>query len=145
MKNTENDAIIKIRNTQSADGQEESTELICEGRFYESGGKLYVFYKEDDGEETSAATTMLIISNDEVTLKRSGAFGSKMYYREGKTEQVTYKTPYGDMVFLLKTLKIENNLSIDGGTLRLLYNLNINGDEVGNDLLITINNNLKKG
>ena len=138
LKSTENDAIIKIKNTQSADGEEQTTELICEGRFYESGGKIYIFYKEDDGEESSASSVMLIISDTDVTLSRKGEFASKMHYQEGKTEQVIYKTPYGDMIFLLKTLKIENNLKISGGTLRLLYKLIINGEEMNNDLEITV-------
>lgn len=145
LKSTENDAIIKIKNIQSADGEEQTTELICEGKFYESGEKLYIFYKEDDAEDSGVSSIMIIISGTEVTLNRKGEFGSKMHYIEGKTKQVIYKTPYGDMVFLLKTLKIENNLEMNGGTLRLLYKLIINGEEMNNDLLITVSKNQKKG
>ncbi len=138
LKNTENSAIISIRNLQTIDGTETETELITEGKFYKSQGKLYVFYNEDETEETPACTVMLIISEDKVTLSRKGDFSSKMYYEKGESSQVIYHTPYGELTFLLKTLDIKNNLSDNGGSLRLLYKLLVNGEEFHNDLTITV-------
>ena len=136
LKNTENSAIIKIRNTQSAEDTEETVELITEGKFYKSGDKLYIFYtEEDEGEKT---TVMLIAAEDSVTLSRKGSYASKMFYRPGEDTQVVYHTPYGVMTMRLKTLCVENHLDEGGGTLRLLYRLSVNGDEINNDLTLTV-------
>ena len=119
MKNTENDAIIKIKNTQTAENLNEDTELITEGRFYESNGKLYIFYSEEESEETSACTVMIVVDRKDVTISRKGEFGSKMHYCEGACEQILYHTPYGDIPLVLKTLKVENKLTERGGELNL--------------------------
>lgn len=111
----------------------ETTELITEGKFYESGGKQYIFYKEEDN-----ATVMLIVTHDRVVLSRKGDYASKMDYRPGEDTQVIYHTPYGVMTMRLKTILVENSLKEDGGVLRLVYRLNVNGEEIKNDLTVTV-------
>lgn len=140
LKNTENDAIISIKNIQSAEDMEEETELITEGKFYKSNDKLYIFYTEEETEESSGCTVMLVISDDDVTISRKGDFGSKMHYRKGGTEQVIYHTPFGNMQMMLKTVRIENNLTENGGILKLIYRLSVNGDVIDNNLTITVKN-----
>lgn len=135
LKNTDNDAIITIRNLQTMDGESDVTELITEGKFYEHNEKQYIFYEEDS--EESDSTVMMVVTDKDVTLTRKGEFGSKMYYREGKTEQVIYHTPYGDMTMSLKTIQIDNDLG-NGGELRLIYELSVNEDCFHNDLTITV-------
>lgn len=134
LKNIENSAIIEIKNIQSADDTEETTELIIEGKFYESGGKQYIFYTEDE-EKT---TVMLIVSKDKVVLSRKGEYTSRMDYFPGEDTQVIYHTPYGVMTMRLKTLLVENLLKNDGGTLRLIYRLTVNGEEINNNLTLTV-------
>lgn len=138
LKNTENLALIKIKNIQSVGGEEQETELITEGKFYKSGEKLYIFYQEEEGEETSASTVMVIIDKDRVTVSRKGDFSSKMNYCQGESEDILYHTPYGNMVFGLKTLKLENNMTESGGNLNILYNLSLDGEVIGNNLNITV-------
>ena len=135
LKNTDKDAIISIRNLQTMDGESELTELITEGKFYTHNGKQYIFYEEES--EDSSCTVMMVITDKDVTLTRKGEFGSKMYYQEGKTEQIIYHTPYGDMIMSLKTLRIDNRLE-DEGELQLIYELSVNEDCFHNDLTITV-------
>lgn len=135
MKNTDKDAIISIRNLQTMDGESELTELITEGKFYTHNGKQYIFYEEES--EDSSCTVMMVITDKDVTLTRKGEFGSKMHYQEGKTEQIIYYTPYGDMIMSLKTLRIDNRLE-DEGELQLIYELSVNEDCFHNDLTITV-------
>lgn len=138
LKNTDSCALIKIKNIQSSGGEKQETELITEGKFYQSGGKLYIFYKEEEGAESSASTVMIIIDKNVVTVSRKGEFGSKMNYRQGESEDIIYHTPYGNMIFGLKTLKIENNISESGGEINIIYNLSIDGEIIGNDLTVTV-------
>lgn len=135
LKNTDKDAIITIKNLQTMDGESEITELITEGKFYIHNEKQYIFYEEDS--EESHSTVMMVITDKDVTLTRKGEFGSKMYYQEGKTEQIIYHTPYGDMIMALKTLRIDNHLE-NGGELRLTYELSVNEEFFHNDLTISV-------
>lgn len=140
LKNTDNDAIISIKNIQSAEDMQEETELITEGRFYKSKDKLYIFYTEDETEEASNCTVMITVSDNDITISRKGEFNSKMHYREGETEEVIYHTPFGDMLLLLKTLQVDNQLTENGGTLRLVYRLSVNEETIHNDLTIKVKN-----
>lgn len=139
LKNTENDVIIKIKNIQTAEDMNEQTELITEGRFYESNGKLYIFYSEDEIAETSACTVMIVVNGKNVTISRKGDFSSKMNYTEGECEQILYHTPYGDIPLVLRTIKIKNMLTESGGELNLQYKLSVNGENINNNLTITVN------
>ena len=139
LKNTENDVIIKIKNIQTADDINEETELITEGKFYESKGKLYIFYSEDEAAETSACTVMIVVDKKDVTISRKGEFSSKMHYSEGECEQILYHTPFGEIPLVLKTLKVKNMLTESGGELYLQYKLSVNGEDVNNNLTITVN------
>ena len=140
LKNTENDAIISIKNLQSAEDMQEETELITEGRFYESGDKLYIFYTEEDTEDMPGSTVMIVVTKGDVTISRKGDFGAKMRYSAGEHEQVIYHTPFGDMHMMLETLQVDNHLTVDGGTLKLIYRLSVNGDIIHNNLTITVKN-----
>ena len=138
LKNTENLALIKIKNIQSVGGEEQETELITEGKFYKKDDKFYIFYQEEESSETSACAVMIIIDKDRVTVSRKGDFGSKMNYCQGKSEDILYHTPYGNMNFGLKTLRLENNITESGGSLNITYNLSIDSEVIGNDLAITV-------
>lgn len=138
LKNTEKNVIIKITNIQSAEDMNEKTELITGGKFYKSNGRFYIFYSEEATAETSACKVMIIAEDGCVTIKRQGEFSSKMHYVQGKAEQITYHTPYGNMIFMLETLKTENKLTENGGELNLIYKLSVNGDIINNNLKISV-------
>lgn len=140
LKNTDNSAVISIKNNQTAENLNECTEVISEGRFYKSGDKFYIFYSEEESENVSANTVMITAEEKQVTMSRKGEYASKMIYKEGTSDYFTYHTPYGDIQMHLKTEVVENRLTENGGTLRLCYKLGINGDEMDNDLTITVRN-----
>ena len=117
----------------------EETELITEGRFYESNGKMYMFYTEEETAETSACTVMIVVDKKQVTISRKGDFSSKMHYSEGECEQILYHTPYGDIPLVLRTIKVKNMLTESGGELNLQYKLSVNGENINNNLTITVN------
>ena len=139
LKNTENDVIIKIKNIQTSEDMNEETELITEGRFYESNGKMYMFYTEEETAETSACTVMIVVDKKQVTISRKGDFSSKMHYSEGECDQILYHTPYGDIPLVLRTIKVKNMLTESGGELNLQYKLSVNGENINNNLTITVN------
>ncbi len=140
LKHTENSAVISIKNTQTADDMKESTELISEGRFYKSGDKFYIFYNEEETEETVASIVQITVHENKLIMSRKGDFSSKMEYEAGVANDFTYHTPFGDMLMRLKTESLENRLTENGGDIRLCYSLIVNGEELFNDLIITVKN-----
>ncbi len=140
LKHTENSAVISIENKQTADGITETAELISEGRFYKTGDKFYIFYNEEETEKTSACIVQITVEEKRLIMSRKGEFSSKMEYEAGVANDFTYHTPFGDMLMQLKTEAFENNLTEAGGNLKLCYILIINGEEMHNDLTITVRN-----
>ena len=137
--------MITIKNKQTADGTSECTELISEGRFYKAGEKFYLFYNEEETEETAASIVQITVEENRLIMSRKGEFSSKMEYEAGVTNDFTYYTPFGDMVMQLSTERIENKLTEAGGKMNLVYILRVNGEEIFNDLTITVKNERGEG
>lgn len=81
---------------------------------------------------------MLKVDGDTVTLRRTGEYCSEMHYEPGKHSEISYRTPYGVIKMGLFTRFTEHRLSDNGGTIRLGYVLETNGDKFYNDMIITI-------
>ncbi|MGN1116326.1 MAG: DUF1934 domain-containing protein [Candidatus Ornithomonoglobus sp.] len=130
-KNT-NEFKITVVNSQTIDGHTDKISETACGSFRMQNGKAYVIYK------SGGSSNMLKIDGDTVTLRRTGEYGSQMQYKPGKHEEILYRTPYGVIKMGLFTRFTEHRLSDDGGTIRLGYVLQTNGDKLYNDMIITI-------
>ncbi len=138
LKHTENSAIIAIKNTKSAEDVTEATEVISEGRFYKSEGRFYIFYSEEETEQTVASVVQITVEKNRLIMSRKGAFSSRMEYEAGVANDFIYHTPFGDMQMRLKTKLLESDLAETGGRVHLCYSLIVNGEELSNDLTITV-------
>ena len=136
LKNTDNEYIIAVVNKQMIDGHtEEISETAC-GRFYEKNDKQYILYKiESDGDRISV---MIKIDNDTVIIKRSGSVQSSMEYRIGGKRSFLYRLPYGEIEMELETQQIISSLTPQGGKVKLVYTLSMQGEEYYNDTEITV-------
>ena len=131
---------IEVKNTQTTDGETASVEERAECSLTLRGGKVYIMYKtvsEDD-----IVSTTIIISDSETVIKRSGYASSRMVYREGRETAFSYGTPYGDIPMKLFTSKISSDFTENGGRLRLVYTLNMQGEKYDNDMVITVRGRL---
>jgi uncharacterized beta-barrel protein YwiB (DUF1934 family) len=136
LKNTDNEYIIAVVNKQMIDGHtEEISETAC-GSFYEKNDKQYILYKiESDGDRISV---MIKIDNDAVIIKRSGSVQSSMEYRIGGKRSFLYRLPYGEIEMELETQQIISSLTPQGGKVKLVYTLSMQGEEYYNDTEITV-------
>ncbi|MGN0162206.1 MAG: DUF1934 domain-containing protein [Candidatus Ornithomonoglobus sp.] len=130
-KNT-NEFKISVINSQTIDGETHKVSEVARGSFRIQNGKAYIAYKSGD------SSNMLKVDGDIVTLRRTGEYGSEMYYKPGKRSEISYRTPYGVIKMGLFTRFTEHRLTDDGGTIRLGYVLEANGDKLYNDMIITI-------
>ncbi len=133
LKNTENNAIISIANTNS---DIEPADIA--GGFYKKDGHFYVTYTE--GEKSGMGTSRVLLRVEEncITMRRMGEYSTVMRYIPGQETQLMYKTPYGEMQMKIKTHKIDNRLTDAGGELAWEYELFAGGDASKNKIILRV-------
>ncbi len=107
-------------------GDSERTESECSGFYtYSDSGELSLSYSEtEDGAVTESC---IIINEDSVAVKRTGAIKSELFFKEGETHMSVYSiSPYSFDASVM-TKKIRRSLDSSGGTLELLYVMRIGG------------------
>ncbi|QXM06779.1 DUF1934 domain-containing protein [Crassaminicella indica] len=133
--------MLKIEGMQiGMDGEENTIELVTEGKLYEKGNTLYLVYEESEISGMAGCTTTVKISKDKISMKRFGTAKSEIVFEKGKRYNSNYHTPYGtfDMEVLTKdmTYTITDEYK---GDIRIEYFLNLQGmAETTNELRIKI-------
>ncbi len=127
---------IEVTNHQTIDGTKDEICERAQGSLYIKDSKIYIIYKltSDEG-ETSVIVT---IQKDNVTVKRTGSVSSKMIFDKNKKTQLKYNTMYGSIDTVIDTQKIVNAITEDGGKLRLVYTLTMQGAKMYNDMVICV-------
>ena len=138
MKNTEECANIRIVSKRTQEGITDSFEFCVIGGFYEKNGAYYVEYKEQAETGLSDTHTFLKILQNCVTMRKMGDFKTAICYEEGKVTDFSYKTPFGNIDMKIKTTKIEDKLSQNGGTLRIFYTLFSDGRDIDNEIMLDV-------
>lgn len=127
---------IKVVNKQRID---DNTDTICEeakGKFSIKNSKAYILYKTtEEGVET---TTTITVEGDCVSVKRSSNTTSLIVLDRTKKTEFKYNTMYGVIDVTADTKRIVNALSEEGGKLRLIYTLIMQGTKIENDMEIAV-------
>ena len=83
---------------------------------------------EDDGDHTTVTHSVhLMIKPGHVTMLRKGPYSMMTVLEHGKRYEGVYHTPYGDMDMAIYTTRLFSVLGADHGTLKVEYQLDING------------------
>ena len=93
-------------------------------------GRITVSYEESPEGFGECVPTVLSFDPDQpgiVDLERRGALRTYFVFEEGKYHRATYKTPYGGFEMTIFSRRVENALTVDGGTLRLEYFVEFRG------------------
>lgn len=124
---TVNSVIDNLSDAGLPEGDPEINIFTTEGALSViDGGHLITFSEEQDG---STAHTSLYVYDGSVRLIKSGAITSEMHFAEGEVYNTLYCVgPYSfDMT--VRTKKIRNTVTADGGELQLIYTMNVGGQE----------------
>ena len=124
---TVNSVIDNLSDAGLPDGDPEINIFTTDGTLSVfDGGYLLRFTEVQEGGE---AHTSLYITADNVRLVKSGAITSEMRFSDGEIFNTLYCVgPYSfDMT--VRTKKIRNSLTEDGGELQLVYSMNVGGQE----------------
>ena len=138
MDNSRKNVTVNVCTVQKDKDGKSTIEASYDGVMYYKSGVFYVFYTEysEDGEET--AKCRLKLDHDEVEIKREGAYGSRLSFRQGSSFKSMYNTPYGSMPVEIKTKKCINAVDNQGGKIVLDYRMSIAGNEFDNNVAIIL-------
>lgn len=132
---TVNSVIDNLSDSGLPEGEPEINIFTTEGALRViDGGYLITFSEEQDG---SSAHTSLYVLGGAVRLIKSGAITSEMHFSEGEVYNTLYCVgPYSfDMT--VRTKRIRNTVSEDGGELQFIYTMNVGGQEKNVRMKIT--------
>lgn len=124
--------VLSIRGRQTYVGQEpEVIELITEGTMNFRDGGWDISYEESELTGLAGVTTTFRVEPGKVILTRSGALTSEMVFQEGNSHDSLYRMPFGALMLTVKATRVYFDLVPDGGTIDLVYHIDIENSEAG--------------
>ena len=124
--NHDENAVLTILSTQTADGETERSELNTTAFFVRSGNEVTIKYTElDENGKTAGETVITVLNQRLVTIHKISFAEAVMILEPGKTHPVKYSTVFGDMEMLLCALETEADFHSEGGRLQLRYLIDI--------------------
>lgn len=117
--------VINLDECGKPDGAPEKDELRVTGSVKSEKGAITLSYKET--REGASVLSELVISGDTVKVKRRGDVVSDMLFSEGKKHETLYQVPPFSFDMEIYTVRIENSIDSESGTLTLLYDMTVGG------------------
>ncbi|MBS7397694.1 MAG: DUF1934 domain-containing protein [Ruminiclostridium sp.] len=117
---------ITIKSTQTVDEEKDTTELFTFGAMEQFDGGFRLHYDESEATGFEGSSVTLEVSDNMVTMTRSGKVISSLFIEKGKKHHCHYGTEFGDFMIGVCTDEIKNELKSTGGDVYLRYTLDIN-------------------
>ncbi len=136
----ENNVTVVIRSLRRLEGESGSMTQRVEGCLSREGEDYVLTYREGEDSGLGQTRTTLRLEPGQATLTRSGEFPSRMVFQEGKPHTSLYGTPYGKLPMTIHTRRLEGKLSEAGGSVYLVYQIQLGGTDAGETRLrLTVN------
>lgn len=136
----ENNVTVVIRSLQRLEGESESMTQCVEGSLSREGTDYVLTYREGEASGLGQTRTTLRLEPGRVTLTRWGEFPSHMVFQKGEPHTSLYETPYGKLPMTLHTQHLEGDMSQTGGSIYLIYRIQLGGADAGETRLrLTVN------
>ena len=126
----EKSVLLTILSVQTMEETEE-TRLVTDGILRVTDDALELSYAESELTGLVGTTTTFRIEPEKVTLQRSGKVQSKMVFTVGKEDQSLYDMGFGALMITIRTDRIENDLTENGGKLTVAYDISIEDEVTG--------------
>lgn len=107
--------------------EDEALTMITSGRLTVDNGKAVLSYEETIDESLSPQQVVLQVENECATMSRGGDYETQMVFRTGCRYEGQYRTPYGDMELAVYCTRLDYDISEEGGSLEVSYQLDLNG------------------
>ncbi len=119
-----------------SDGEPEINRASHPGTMRISDGEVALTYKENT--EGDPVTCSVTAKAGTVTVRRNGAVVSTMVFDEREIYKTVYCVPPYKFDMEIKTKRVKNSLSESGGTLEILYEMDIGGAKKETRMKITV-------
>lgn len=128
----EKSVILSIKGKQSYMDQEpEMIELVTEGTLTFENDTWNICYEESDLTGLAGVTTTFSVIPGRITLTRKGSLNSQMIFEEGTFHESLYELEFGALMITVCASKTEYHLSENGGTIDLVYAIEIENTSTG--------------
>ena len=121
-------AVITVQSRVSV--EDEFIEVVTPGKFYITKSGYKVEYDETELSGMEGTKTTMIIKEKYFKLNRVGTTETNMEFEKNTQSVSLYKTPFGAMSVIVDTKDIEINMDDNGGTIHILYTLNVEGQQL---------------
>lgn len=134
------EVLIDIKGTQVNEmGEEEVIEFSTIGRYYVKEQNYYIVYEETKMTEMDGTTTSIKTEKNRVTLNRMGEVEHRQVFEASKLNESYYCTSVSKMLMGVIPSIVEVNLTDEGGSINLEYELEIGREKISkNKLFITV-------
>ena len=124
--------VLSLKGTQSyLDQDPEVIELVTEGVMENHGKRWDLSYEESDLTGLAGVTTTFQIEPGKVILNRTGKLNSQMVFVEGQQHDSLYQMEFGALMLSVRASRVEYQLSEEGGTVDLTYQIEIEQTSAG--------------
>ena len=126
------DVVLSIRGRQTyADQEPEVIELVTEGVMELHDGGWDIRYEESALTGLEGVTTTFRVEPGKVILTRAGKLSSQMVFQEGLSHDSLYQMAFGTLMLTVRALQVFFDITPDGGTIDLVYEISIENTEAG--------------
>ncbi len=124
--------ILCLKGTQTYPDQEpETIELLTEGVLEQLPNGWMLSYEESALTGLEGVHTAFVIEKDTITLNRTGKLTSQMVFSKGKVHDSLYQMEFGTFMISVCATEISASLSEQGGTVDLVYRIEIEHGDAG--------------
>ena len=133
--------MLSVRGVQRYQDQEpEIIELTTEGTMERQKEVWELSYEESDLTGLAGVTTAFRVGPRGVVLKRTGKLQNQMIFMEGRRHESLYQLDIGALMITVKATSVKSALSEQGGTVDILYDIEIEDTAMGSmEYHLTIN------
>ena len=118
--------MLNIRGVQRYQDQDpEVIELTTEGTLEKQKEVWEISYEESDLTGLAGVTTTFRVGPRGVVLKRTGNIENQMIFMEGRKHESLYRLDFGALMLTVMATKVKSNVSEQGGTVDIHYNIEI--------------------
>ncbi len=120
--------LLNVKGVQKYEEREpETIELTTEAALSGEDGVLYLRYAESELTGLQGTETIFELHRNKVVLRRKGAVTSEMVFIPGQVNQSLYNTEEGALLITVRTTAVEDEMTLEGGTLHVAYDITIEG------------------
>lgn len=113
------------------DQEPDVIELVTEGTMEQVGNGWELLYEESALTGMEGVTTSFLVEPEQIVLTRSGRLHSQMVFQLGIAHDSLYQMDFGALMITVCATKLETDLTENGGTVDLNYNIEIENTAAG--------------